>query len=61
MNEHNGMSYEEWESAYGATPYAEWCQHYGYDPASEKARTDYGHYLDGVALMVESFANESGV
>lgn len=55
---YDGMSYEDWESCYGATPYAEWCEHYGYDAASEQARIEYGYYLDGVALMVESFAKE---
>ena len=56
MKEHRGMTFDEWEGSYGATSFDEWCQHYGYDPDSEKARTDYGYYLDGVALMVEMFA-----
>lgn len=49
----DGMSYDEWESGYGATPFHEWCQHYGYDPDSDQARTDCHHYLHNLAVVLE--------
>ena len=53
-----GMTFEEWEAGYGATPFDEWCQHYGYAPDSDKAQTDYRHYLRELAVVVEVFAQD---
>lgn len=41
-----------------ATPFREWCQHYGYCPRSDQARTDYWHYLQAQAVLVEVFTRD---